>query len=218
MITQHHGAVFLNKDTFARDFTWTPIQAPCSLRYSSRAVEGMGVTGKFRRAPDPSCSCFTVANVHINNKCAKRRSVCIALLLLIRDLCVKLGAVILTGDLFKGAERESATNGQMDQRRISPVEAAFNCGNVPWPTSGVTPLWALAESPTAACCGFVVLPESQKQWLIMRHGSINDAPAAVGLKTMDKTLHYEQWLHLKFAGRKRRRDASPADSKSRQKC
>ena len=45
---------------------------------------------KFRRAPDPLCSCFTVANFHIHNECAKRRFVCIALLLLIRDLCSKL--------------------------------------------------------------------------------------------------------------------------------
>ena len=62
-----------------------------------------------------------------------------------------------------------------------------------------------------------VLPETQNQWLIMRHGSTNVVPAAIGLKTTDQTWHYEQWLHLKFAGRKHRRDVSPADSKSRQK-
>ena len=78
VITQHRCAVLLNKDTFTRDFSCTPIQDPCSLRYSSWAVEGMVVTGKFRRAPDPSCSYFTVANIHINSECAKRWSVCIA--------------------------------------------------------------------------------------------------------------------------------------------
>ena len=57
----------------------------------------MVVPGKFRRAPNLSCCYFTVANVHIN-ECAKRRSVCVALLLLIRDLCLKLCAVVLTGD------------------------------------------------------------------------------------------------------------------------
>ena len=46
VITQHHCAVLLNKDTFARDFTCTPIQDPRSLTYSSWAVEGMVVTGK----------------------------------------------------------------------------------------------------------------------------------------------------------------------------
>ena len=95
VITQHHRAVLLNKDTFARDVSCTPIQVSCSLRFSSWAVEGMVVTGKFRRAPDPSCSYFAVASVHVNKECAKRRSVCIALSLLIRDLCTKLGAVIL---------------------------------------------------------------------------------------------------------------------------
>ena len=62
-----------------------------------------------------------------------------------------------------------------------------------------------------------MLPESENQWLIMRHGSINVIPANIGLKTMGQTWHYEQWLHLKCAGRKRIRDAALADSKSRQK-
>ena len=159
---------FLNKDTFARDFSCTPIHVPCSLRHSSWAVEGMVVTGKFRRAPDPSCSYFRVANVHINNECAKRRSVCIALLLLVRDLCLKLGAVIFTGDFNKGAEREAAANGSMDQRRISPPEAAFSDAKLLWPTSGVAPLWGPGGEPQGGtwpeCCGFVLLPKSQSQW------------------------------------------------------
>ena len=66
----------------------------------------MVVTGKFRRAPDRSDSFFTVANVHVINESAKRRSVCIALLLLIRDVCLKFGAVVLTGDFNNGAEFE----------------------------------------------------------------------------------------------------------------
>ena len=60
-ITHDHCAVLLNNDTFARDFSCAPIQVPCSLRYSSGAVEGMVVTGKFRRAPDPSCAYFKSA-------------------------------------------------------------------------------------------------------------------------------------------------------------
>ena len=53
-------------------------------------------------------------------------------------------------------------------------------------------------SLSAACgtnvVGLFVLPESQSQWLIVRHGSINVVPASVGLKTTDQTCHYEQWL------------------------
>ena len=64
----------------------------------------MVVTGKFRRAPDPACSYFTVANSQTNNECAKRRSVCIALLV-IRDLYSKLSVVVLAGDLHKAVER-----------------------------------------------------------------------------------------------------------------
>ena len=182
----------------------------------------MVVTVKFRRASDPSCFYFTVPNVHINNGCARRRSVCIALLLLVLDFCMNLGAVILTGDFHKGAERVLASSAPTAWRRISPLESAFNCVTTPWPTSGVTPLWGTGGEPHGnmwpECCGFVVLPESQNQWLIMRHESINAVPTTIGLKTTDRTWHHEQWLHLKFSSRKRRRNASPADSKSRQKC
>ena len=66
----------------------------------------MVATGKCRRPLDPACQCFTAVNVHINNDCARRRSVCIALLLLVRDLRLRLGVVLLTGDFNKGAERE----------------------------------------------------------------------------------------------------------------
>ena len=93
---QHHVAVLLN--TFTRQFSCFLLQVPCTHTCDSRAVEGMVVTGTFRRAPDPSCSYFTFANIYMNNESAKRRSVCIALLHLIRDLCSKLCAVVLTGD------------------------------------------------------------------------------------------------------------------------
>ena len=152
---------------------------------------------------------------------AKRRSVCVALLLLIRDMCLELGAVVLTGDFNKGAERELPPGGSECERRVSPLEAAFSSVCVPWPTLGVTPLWGpgneLHGNKWPECCGFVILPESQREWLIMKHGSFNVKPAELGLKSSDQTWHYEQWLHLKFAGRKRRRDASPADSNSRRR-
>ena len=84
---------------------------------------------------DKSCSYLTVANVHINNECAQRRSVCIALLLLIRDLCLKLGAVVLTSDFNKGAERELSLVAPRASAAFSR-EAAFSSARVPWPTLG----------------------------------------------------------------------------------
>ena len=132
---------------------------------------------------------FTIANVHINNECAKRRSVCIALLLLIRDLCLNLGAVVLTGEFNKAFKRETPSGD--GERRSSPMEAAFRHTNIPWPTGGVTPLWGLRGEPNGKkwpdC--FVVLPESQSQWLILRHGSIDVVPAAIGLGATDQTWH-----------------------------
>ena len=101
------------------------------------------------------------------------------------------------------------------------MEAAFRHAKNPWPTFGMTPLWEPGGEPNGKkwpdCCGSVVLPESLSQWLLLRHGSINVVPAAIGLRATDQTWHNEQWLHLKFAGRKHRRDVSLADSQSRQK-
>ena len=109
-----------------RDFSCILLQVPGAHAYASWAVEGVVVTGNFRRDPDKSCSFFTVANIHINSECAKRRSVCIALLLLIPDVCLKFGAVVLTGDFNNGAECELSPRGSESQRRISPLEAAFS--------------------------------------------------------------------------------------------
>ena len=91
---------------------------------------------------------------------------CIALLLLIRDLSIKLGAVLLAGDFNKAVERETPSS---DERRTSPLEAAFRDANVPWPTLDVTPLWGPGGEPNGQkwpdCCGFMVLSESQNQGL-----------------------------------------------------
>ena len=96
VVTHHHFAVLLNKDTFKYDISCTTIQVSCSLRYATWAVEGLAVTGKFHRAPDQSGSYFTIANIQINNECAERRSVCIALLLLVLkqtcETCTGLGS------------------------------------------------------------------------------------------------------------------------------
>ena len=116
VVTRHHSAVLLNEDAFKCDISCTP----CSLRYETLAVEGMAVTRRFFRAPDQSC-CIAIANIHFNTECAKRRSVCSALLLLIRDLCLKFGAVVLTGDFNKAVERETSSSD--GERRTSQMEA-----------------------------------------------------------------------------------------------
>ena len=120
--------------------------------------EGIVVTGKFRRAPDPSCSYFTVANIHTHSECAGRRTVCIALLLLVRDLCLKLGEVILPSDFNKGAQRDAAASGSMDQRRESlhlrpPSATPTSHGLLPVPTrcGALAVSLKVARGPNAAC-------------------------------------------------------------------
>ena len=140
------------RDTFVPRHTCVQLFMPCKREYSTWAVEGMIVTGRFRRAPDKSCSYFTVANIHINEECARRRSICIARLLLIRDLCMKLGAVVLTGDFNKAIERETPS-GDGERRTSLPKNRGilypitrvswrllFQCG------SWVFPYWRLLSS------------------------------------------------------------------------
>ena len=207
--TQYGCAVLLNKDTFEPNFLCVQLLVLCKLRYATWVVEGMVVVGKFRRAPDKSCPHFTIANIRINNECAKRRSVSIALLLLIRDLCLKVG-VVLTGDFNNCALRKLPLGCSESQRRISLVEAASGSVRVLRRTLGVTPLWrpgaVLHGHQWPECCGFVVLPGSQNEWLIMKHGSFDIKPAEVGFRSTDQTCNYDQWLHLKNARPKRRRD------------
>ena len=86
-IAEHHCAMLLDKDTFddngslhaSLTRTRSTTTVPCTHRYSSWAVEGVVVTGKFHKPLDPACQFFTVANIHVNNECAKRMFVCIAL-------------------------------------------------------------------------------------------------------------------------------------------
>ena len=178
----------------------------------------MVVTGNFRRAPDPSCSYFTVANIHIKNAFAKK-AVCLNRTFaphpatFARSWALSSSPVTSTRVPNAKLSMVLATTSA-----ISPLEAAFSFASVPWHTSGVTPLWGSGGESHGnrwpECCGFVLLPESQNQWFIMRRGSYNVIPAAIGQMPTDQTWHYEQWLHLKLAGRKRRRDAPPSDSNS----
>ena len=68
VITQHHCAAVLNKDTFAPDFTCTPIQIPCSLRYSSWAAQSMCVLACSAGRPTRRAPTIPGANnsVHLN--------------------------------------------------------------------------------------------------------------------------------------------------------
>ena len=125
---------------------------------------------------------------------------------------------MLTGDI-KAVDWELLAGDPNGQRRLSSIEAAFNHASIPWPTCGLPLLWGPGAKPHGHKwpCTFVVLPDPQCQWLATRHGSIDVILANIGLEPKDQTWHFEQWLHLKLAARKRRRDASQADSKSRQK-
>ena len=157
-VTQHHCAVLLNKDTFEYDTSCTPCLIPCSLRHASWALEGMAVTSKFRRALDSralillSQTSTSITNALKDVRCASR---CCC--------CLKLGAVVLTGEFNKAVERETSCSD--GERRTSPMEVAFRHTNVPWPASAVTPLRRVPVANTTVnkwpdCCGFMVLPES----------------------------------------------------------
>ena len=214
MICVQEGSGFVTTVPCRRTSTWSSnIIAPCSstrkpssttspvrrFLFHVRCVTRHGLLKAWRlpegssghptrRATLLSRTSTSTTNALKSGRCAAR------FCCFIRDMCFKSGAVVLTGDFNKAVERETSSSD--GERRTSQMEAGHKWSD---------------------CCRFMVLRESQSQWLILRHGSINVILADVGLTATDKTWHHEQWLHLKFAGLKRRRDVSPADSKSRQK-
>ena len=103
---QHHCAVLLNKSTFARDFSHTALQIPCTRTSASCVVEGMVSLASSAELPTRRARISRSLTLISIMNAPKRRSVCIALLLLIRDLCSELSAVVLTGDFDKAVERE----------------------------------------------------------------------------------------------------------------
>ena len=115
---------------------WTSV--PSSLRYAACAVEGMLVACKFRRAPDLTCSDFTIAKIHINNECAERRSVCIALLMLKRDLCLKLGAAVLSEDFrrSKGVHHSARASAEPPRWKLPSDIRTFRGPQVALPHCG----------------------------------------------------------------------------------
>ena len=94
----------------------TPIFVPAKV-YSDWALEGHVVRGRFRRPADARHDSFAIANFHINNKYSSRRSICVNMLLLVRNLCLQTGAVLLTGDINKGAQ-------QGKNNQVFPLEGA----------------------------------------------------------------------------------------------
>ena len=106
----------------------------------------------------------------------------------------------------------------MVNARTSPLEAAISHANISWPTVGVASLLSPGGEPNGGkwpeCCGFVVLPESQPQWLIVRHGSINVVPVAIGLKDHGPNLALRAVAPPQICGAQRIQSplASDADS------
>ena len=147
----------------------TPIDVHSSFRHTSWAFDGMVVRGKFRRATDPSCSYFMVADVHINNDCAKQR---------------RCGAPWR----FQQSCRRSSWWFRLPPHLVSPrplsalpacfaaVQASYRCG---------------ASEPHGSmwpeCCGFVMLPESQTQWRIMGNGSFDVSTFVLDLKSSKRS-------------------------------
>ena len=74
------------------------------------ALEGKVVNGWFRRPVDGGCHYFSILNVHVNNKCAARRSICFNLLLMTRNWCVHEGVTLLADDFNKDVQRGSWAN------------------------------------------------------------------------------------------------------------
>ena len=100
----------------------------------------MVVIGKFRRDPARRARNSRSPTSTFTTSAPSGGPSVIALFLLIRDLCSKLSAGVLTGDFNKAVDRELPAGDPNGQRRLSSIAAAFNHASIPWPTYGVSPL------------------------------------------------------------------------------
>ena len=217
VITKHHCAVLLSKDTLELDYTL--IQVFWLFMYFSWSVQGLVVP--VSSAEHPTRRTFIlrlltfIFTLSVPRgglgalRCCSSAVTCASSLVRLcfpatsRLSSVELSLVILVPAVSRHSRPPSAM-----PAFLGPPQAFRCCG-------------VLAASPVAIggpeCCGFVMLPESQNQWLIMWHGSFDVNPATIGLKSTDQAWHYAQCLHLACARRERSRDASPTDSNSRRR-
>ena len=105
----------------------------------------------------------------------------IALWLFVRDLCFRLGVVVLTGDFNKGAERELPPGVIDDQRRISPLDAASSFAAVPWSTTGVALLCGARAASLTETSGQSVVASSKCQSHRTNGSSCTTAPSTLSL-------------------------------------
>ena len=126
---------------------------------------------------------------------------------------MKLDADILTGNFKKGSHRPASDLSARGRVQLRQRPVAYF-----WCYATVGPRRRSPRQRVARMLRFCPAPEIAEPVVNVRHGSINVVPAAIGLKTTDPPWRLEQWLHHKFAGRTRRRDASLSASKSSQKC
>ena len=89
------------------------------------ALEGIVVNDRFRRPVDGGCHHFSILNVHANNKCAARRSICANFLLLLRSWCAQEGVTSLAGEFNKDAQR-----GNLDEPSLLLLSARLQCRGV----------------------------------------------------------------------------------------
>ena len=63
---------------------------------------------------------------------------------------------------------------------------------------GPTPLWRPGSIPGswADVCGFLKLPESDRQWKVRLHGAFSILREVLGLCPNDQSCQHEAWLHL----------------------
>ena len=183
VVTAHHCADLLKKDTFERDVTTNANMEPAK-KCADGALEGLAVNGRFRRHLDGGCHHFSILKVHVNYMCAARRSICFKVLLLTCSWSAQEGVASLAGDFNNGAQR-----GMFGEPSL--LQAAFSLAPVPWRSFGNSSLSGLEGTKCAECCGIVELSHINFAWLIKRMD-----PTALGVKKTDQSYHLEQWVHM----------------------
>ena len=118
--------------------------------YSSRSTP-WSTTSRARRYRPPARSGTPRGlsrTCRVHNECSRRQSVCLALLLLIRDLCLKLGIVVLSLAILVTAACRHSTPPSAMPASVGPPQASLHCGALAVSTMATTGRSAAVSS----CC------------------------------------------------------------------
>ena len=132
-------------------------------------------------------------SLHINNHYPKKRGFAKNVLFAVRAVLCHEQVDMVAGDFYGAAWRKKSGD---NQQRDSTTEKAFANTSLPIP-HGSSPLWGPGNVPgeRADVCGFTEPPNTDNEWQVRGHGTLEINCDVLGTRPTDQSCHHEVWIH-----------------------